>query len=50
MANSPLFYHVVQHVHHGYRLVLCEPLALQPLDELERVEVVVPTSGRRGVE
>lgn len=46
----PLLNHVVQHLHHGHRLLFGEPFLLQTLHEAERVEVVVPSPRRRGVE
>jgi len=49
-AVLPLLYHVVQDLHHGYRLLFREALFLQPLHELERVEVVVPSPCLRSLE
>lgn len=46
----PLFNHIVEHLHHGHRLLLRKALPLEPLDKLERVKVVVALSACRRVQ
>jgi hypothetical protein len=46
----PLLDDVPQNTHHALSLLFCEALLFQPLDELERIEVVVSELRRRRAE
>lgn len=40
----PLFNNVIEHLHHGCSLLLGETFALEALDKLERVKVMIALS------
>ena len=46
----PLFDDIVENLHHGRRLLFCEALLFKALYEFERVEVMIPPPGGRGME
>jgi hypothetical protein len=49
-ASSPFLNDIVQHFHHGYRLLLRKSFLLQLLDEAEGVKMVISLARRRSVE
>jgi hypothetical protein len=50
LGFSPFFYHVIQYFHHCSRLLLGEAFALQALDELEGIKMVIASPSCRGME
>jgi hypothetical protein len=49
-GDAPFFDDVVEDFHHGHGLFFGEAFFLEALHEAERVEVVVASAGRGGVE
>ena len=49
-ANLPFLNYIVENLHHGSRLLLRKAIFLQPVDELERIKVMVSLVPGRSME